>query len=277
MSDSADKPNEFDRSQLAAMRQETQRLWEQKAAFWDERMGEGNDFQRLLVGPATERLLRIQPGERVLDVACGNGVMARRLAQLGAEVVATDFSPTFLERAAARSGPLSERIEYRLADATDEAQLLALGEGSFDAAACNMALMDMPTIAPLARALVCLLKPGGRCVFATQHPCFNSNSPRFVLEEEDRQGDVVEVYALKIVGYLDVAPTKGAGIIGEPNPHYYFHRPLHELLNIFFDAGFVLDRIEEPAFGPDVVPSARLGWGSFKQFPPVLAARLLPR
>jgi cyclopropane fatty-acyl-phospholipid synthase-like methyltransferase len=42
-----------------------------------------------------ERLLALQPGERVLDVACGNGVMARRLALLGGRVTAVDFSPAW--------------------------------------------------------------------------------------------------------------------------------------------------------------------------------------
>ena len=47
---------------------------------------------------------------------------------------------------------LAHRIEYRLVDATDKEQLLALGEGRFDALVCNMVLMDMPVIDPLSRA-----------------------------------------------------------------------------------------------------------------------------
>ena len=77
--------------------------WESKAAFWDATMGEGNAFQRILVGPATERLLEVRQGESVLDVACGNGVFSRRLAELGASVVATDFSERFVELARART------------------------------------------------------------------------------------------------------------------------------------------------------------------------------
>ncbi len=71
---------------------ETQAIWDEKAEFWDERMGEGNAFQRVLIGPASERLLAIRPNELILDVACGNGVFARRLAHLGARVVATASS-----------------------------------------------------------------------------------------------------------------------------------------------------------------------------------------
>lgn len=89
--------------ELMALRQETQEIWEQKADHWDAQMGEGNAFHNQLVAPAAARLLVPQPGETILDVACGNGQFSRQLATLGATVVATDFSATFLARAATRT------------------------------------------------------------------------------------------------------------------------------------------------------------------------------
>ena len=255
---------------------ETQAIWDAKAAFWDARMGEGNAFQRRLVGPAAERLLAVRPGETVLDVACGNGVFARRLAALGARVVATDFSARFLELARARTTEHAHRIDYRQVDATDEAQLLALGAGRFDAAVCNMALMDMPVIAPLLGALPRLLTRTGRFVFAVPHPAFNSNAIRLGLEEEDRGGTLVETRSVKITGYLRVPPGKGAGMPGEPAPHWYFHRPLGELLGACFAAGFVLDGVEEPAFGPEDAAGPPLSWLRYTDIPPVLLARVRP-
>jgi 2-polyprenyl-3-methyl-5-hydroxy-6-metoxy-1,4-benzoquinol methylase len=260
----------------AALTRETQAIWDGKAAFWDEQMGEGNAWHRTLVAPAVERLLAPQVGETILDVACGNGQFARRLAELGANVVATDFSPTFLERARARSAAFAGRIDYRLVDATDEAQLLALGVGRFDAAVCNMALMDMTTITPLLRALGALLRPGGRFVFAVPHPCFNSNATTLALEEEDRAGELRETRSVRIAAYLDIPPGKGMGMPGEPAPHYYFHRPLHELLGACFAAGFVLDGLLEPAFDAASASPKPLSWANFTQIPPLLAARLRP-
>jgi len=90
-------------SQPIELNEETRAMWDQKASFWDERMGDGNDFHRLLVSPAAERLLNLQPGEMVLEIACGNGVFSRHMAQLGVCVIATDFSAQFLERARART------------------------------------------------------------------------------------------------------------------------------------------------------------------------------
>ena len=259
---------------LAALTRETQEIWDRKADHWDAQMGEGNAFHRQLVAPAVERLLVPRAGEQILDVACGNGQFARWLASIGATVVATDFSATFLERARARTIEHAERIDYRLVDATDEEQLLALGAGRFDGAVCNMALMDMPTIAPLLRAIARLLKPGGRFVFAVPHPCFNSNATRLALEEEDRGGELRETYSVRVDAYLQIPPGKGMGMPGEPEPHYYFHRPLHELLGACFAAGLVLDGFEELAFGPEAAGTRPLSWLNFKQIPPALVARL---
>ncbi|HLB29507.1 MAG TPA: class I SAM-dependent methyltransferase, partial [Dehalococcoidia bacterium] len=158
------------------MKRDAQARWEANAEFWDERFGEGNSFQKLLIGPSTERLLAVRPGATVLDIACGNGAFSRRLAHLGAQVVAFDFSRRFLERARTRTTEHADRIEYKLVDATDEAQLLALGPQRFDAAVCTMALMDMATIEPLLSALGQLLKPGGPFVFSVMHPCFNNTA-----------------------------------------------------------------------------------------------------
>lgn len=255
---------------------ETQEIWNAKAEFWDARMGEGNAFHRLMIGPAAERLLDLQAGELVLDVACGNGQFSRRMAVLGARVVATDFSSRFLELARARekAGEAPEgRIEYRQIDATDESQLLTLGKGRFDAAVCNMALMDMPEIEPLLQALTMLLKPRGRFVFTIQHPAFNSSNVRMLAEDEDRNGSLVMTHWLKVSRYLHLPPSKGCGMPDEPAPHYYFHRPLSEVLGTCFRNGFVMDGIEEPAFLSDERKHL-LSWENYPDIPPIFAARM---
>lgn len=256
---------------------ETRAFWDAKADYWDERMGDGNAFQRVLVGPAAERLLAIRPGERVLDIACGNGVFARRLAALGARVVATDFSARFLDLARARGTSGAAEIEYHLVDATDEEALAALGAGRFDAVVCNMAMQDMPTIDPLPRAVHRLLAPGGRFVFSVPHPAFNSNATRLGIEEEDRAGRLVETRYVRVADYLRQQPGLGVGMPGEPAPHWYFHRPLAVLLGACFAAGFALDGLEEPAFLPEDAGGVPLSWHNFSEIPAVLAARLRPR
>jgi 2-polyprenyl-3-methyl-5-hydroxy-6-metoxy-1,4-benzoquinol methylase len=256
--------------------EETRVAWNRNAAFWDKRMGEGNDFVEVLIWPATERLLELRPGERVLDVACGNGLSSRRLAALGAEVVAFDFAEEMIAHALERTTEHAERIKYLVLDATDEAALLALGEGQFDAAICNMALFDMAEIEPLMRALARLLRPGGRFVFSVLHPCFNNPHMALVAEMEDRESDVVTVYSVKIYDYITPTVTHAVAMRGQPKPQLIFHRSLEVLLGVGFDAGLVLDGLEERAFPPDH-PATRnyLSWGAnFSEIPPVLVARM---
>lgn len=265
---------EQDRRDLRALTPETWAIWDGNAEWWADYIGEGNQFQIEIVNPPTDRLLDLRPGERVLDIACGSGPFARRMARLGAEVVAFDFSERFIARARALSAEAGARIDYRVLDATDEAQLLTLGAQVFDAAVCNMALMGMTTIAPLLSALARLLKAGGRFVFSVTHPAFNTTAVSLLAEREDRGGELVTTYALKVTDYLDLAPAKGIGIVGQPRPHYYFHRPLGVLFGECFRAGFVLDGLEElrdPA-GPD--PARPFSTRNLPGIPPALVARM---
>jgi SAM-dependent methyltransferase len=255
----------------------TRAAWNENAAFWDARMGDaGNDFVNQLIWPAAQRLLDLHPAEQILDAGCGNGLYSRRLAALGAEVVAFDFAEALIEFARHYPSEQAARIRYHVIDATDEGALLALGEGQFDAALSTMALMDMAEIEPLFRALARLLRPGGRFVFAVSHPCFNQTGATHLAEMEDRGGEIVTTYAVKIRGYLTPTIAAGAAIAGQPQPQLYFDRPLHLLLGVGFAAGFVVDGLEERAFAPDSPPGRNpLGWnGNFSEIPPVLLVRM---
>ena len=268
-----------DLDDLASAHAETHEAWEINAGYWDDRIGEGNDFVNHLIWPATERMLALTSGERLLDAASGNGLYARRLAALGAEVVAFDFSAALIERARARTCARTldhGSITFHVRDATDEAALLTLGPQSFDAAICQMALFDIADIRPLMQALSRLLRPGGRIVFSVMHPCFNNPSTTHIAEQEDRDGEIVTTCAMKIYGYLSTVARRGAAIRGQPKAQVYFHRSLQTLLGICFEAGFVMDALEEPGFPPDY-PSGGdgLSWGgSFSEFPPVLMVRM---
>jgi 2-polyprenyl-3-methyl-5-hydroxy-6-metoxy-1,4-benzoquinol methylase len=251
--------------------------WNTNAVFWDERMAEGNDFFNLLVWPAVERLLRPREGDRLLDVACGNGLTSRRLANVKASVTAFDFSEAMINLARQRNVPAD--IDYRIIDATDRAKLLELGVASFDGALCNMALMDMADIDPLMNALTLLLRPNARFVFSVVHPCFNNPATVQMGELEDRAGTIVTTYSVKISRYLTAYTQVGLAMNGQPVPHPYFHRPLSALLAPALKAGLVLDAIEECAFPPEHIGgSTPLSWnGRFSEIPAALIVRMRPR
>ena len=171
------------------------------------------------------------------------------------------------------------KVDYRTVDATDVSALCELGVGRFDAALCNMALMDLADIVPLTQALAKLLRPEGRFVFSLTHPCFNNPSIVQMGEVEDRAGTLVSTYSVKVSRYLTPYTQAGIAMHGQPAPHPYFHRSLSALLGPCFAAGLVLDALEERAFPPEHLGgSTPLSWnGRFSEIPPVLVGRMRQR
>jgi len=252
---------------------EARRIWDTNAEWWDDRIGDGNQFQIELIEPATERLLGAVAGETVLDIGCGAGRFARRMAELGAYVVAFDFSERFIARAKKRTPSKTKSIEYHVTDATDREQLVALGKRRFDAAVVTMALMDMAAIEPLMSALRELLKPGGRFIFSVVHPCFDSSHTCKFAEQVIVDGRVTTRRGVMVRGYLTPTASKAEGIVGQPEPQHYFHRPLSMLFNAGFREGFVVDGLEEPAFQTGLEDAAAVWW-RHPDIPPVLVVRM---
>jgi len=235
---------------------------------------EGNDFFNLLCWPVLASFLDPQPDSAILDIACGNGLTSRRLAALGVNVTAFDFSANLIELAKQRSGGYASRITYHVMDATDESQLLSLGERKFDSALSNMALFDMPEIEPLFKALSKLLKPDGIFAFSLMHPAFNNPSSTHLAEEWD-DGQIQTRYAVKVSRYINQFQSQGLALRNQLKPQLYFHRPLKDYLNVAFQNGFVLDGFDERAFPPEHPQTNTLGWGGkFSEIPPTLIARV---
>ena len=252
---------------------DNRRIWDANARWWDDRIGDGNEFQTWLIEPATERLLAPAPGDTILDVACGAGRMTRRIAAGGAHVVAFDTSAAFIARARERT-PADAGIEYHVADAAHPESLVALGAQRFDKAVCTMALMDMPEIGPLFAALPQLLIPGGTFVFSVLHPCYLSAPNVRVAEiEEGPTGRERLRSSVKVSGYLTPSARQIEGISGQPVPHWCFHRPVSTLFGLGFAAGFMVDGLEEPRL-PDPPTGSGLSWRDLPDIPPILVVRM---
>jgi SAM-dependent methyltransferase len=115
-------------------------------------------------------LLPAVAGDRVLDIACGQGRMSRYLARLGAEVVGVDISAAMLGKARAAD---PETITYIHADVTAHP---AWWDGRpFHGCTCELALMDIDDLAGTLSTVTAVLRPGGWFVASIVHPCFPGN------------------------------------------------------------------------------------------------------
>src|SRR2546430_5722181 len=121
---------------------ENRRIWDANASWWDDRIGDGNDFQTVLIEPATERLLEVVAGDTILDAACGAGRFARRMAELGARVVAFDYSAEFIARARERTSS-DAAVEYHGGDAANAEAVLSPGSNRVNKAGWTQGILGM--------------------------------------------------------------------------------------------------------------------------------------
>jgi ubiquinone/menaquinone biosynthesis C-methylase UbiE len=105
-------------------------------------------------------LLAIEPGTRVLDVACGTGGVALRVARAGAEVLGIDISADQLTKA--RRAAAAESLEIRFDEG--DCQELPYGDAEFDAVTSAFGAIFAPDHARTAAELARVCRPGGRLV-----------------------------------------------------------------------------------------------------------------
>ena len=65
-----------------------------------------------------------------------------------------------------------------------------------------------------------------------------------------------------------------AGIIGQPEPQWFFHRPISALFRLGFEAGFVVDGIEEPRLPEADQRKAGIRWHDMPDMPPIMVVRM---
>ena len=107
-----------------------------------------------------------QPGERVLDLACGTGAVPELVAAKGIEVVGVDLAPALIEQAEERAAERELDIDYRVGDA----EALDLDDASFDVVTSTCGVMFAPDHAAVAKELARVVKPGGRIGLACRTP-----------------------------------------------------------------------------------------------------------
>lgn len=189
------------------------------------------------VTPVIASFLGRGPG-RCLEVGCGGGLHLPALVELGWTVTGVDLSADQLRVARRRMG---ETVELIRADAAS----LPFADASFDAVVGAFIHTDLADWPGAVREKARVLRPGGRFVYAGVHPCFCGPFVRYRMDEQVPQ--IVGSY--RDTAWKSDSPAFGDGIRSVVGTR---HLPLADFLNTFLDAGFALERFEEP--GPEDFP-----------------------
>ena len=119
-----------------------------------------------IVGESLAEAVDIRAGERVLDVAAGNGNATLAAARRFAQVTSTDYVPALLEKGRARAAAEGLAVSFQVADA----EQLPFDDGSFDAVLSTFGSMFTPDHARPAREMLRVVRSGGRIGLANWTP-----------------------------------------------------------------------------------------------------------
>lgn len=108
----------------------------------------------------------VKAGDKVLDVACGTGVVAITAACRGATVKGLDLAPALIEEARRNAALVALPVEF----AEGDAELLPYRDGEFDVVLSQFGHMFAPRPEVAVREMLRVLKPGGRIAFSTWPP-----------------------------------------------------------------------------------------------------------
>lgn len=214
--------------------------WDHAADAYAGGQASGRDVYRLaFFGPAQVALCGDVRGQRILDLGCGSGYLARALAARGARVDGVDLSPNMVAHARRAEAERPLGVTYHVADAAAAGDLFA--PGSFDLVVSCLALQDMSDPAATFRAARALLRPGGRFVASITHPATNTPSREWLREPGGgkRALCVDRDFEPTVIQY----PWRGwAYDFTTPG----LHVPLQQWVAWALEAGFSLRGLHEP-------------------------------
>ena len=228
---------------------EVGRMWDANAEAWTTLARQGCDIYRdFLNTPAFMAMLPDVSGLRGLDIGCGEGHNTRMLARRGASMTAIDISKKFIAFAQDKEREEPLGIVYRAASAIE----LPFADETFDFATAFMSLMDMPDQDKALREAHRVLKPRGFLQFSITHPCFMTTRWRWVRDEAGARvaiecGDYFEGADGQVDEWIFTGATQEQRAEFSKFRVPRFLRTLSAWLNTILDAGFTLERFEEPS------------------------------
>lgn len=231
--------------------------WEKAAIWYDDLLqsGEGT-YQSDLILPNVLRLLSLKKGEKVLDLACGQGLFSREFAKTGAEVTGVDLSSKLITIAKERS---PRDIEFHVAPA-DKLDFLA--DNTYDAVVCVSAIQNIKNVGGVFTEACRVIKPKGRLLIVMNHPAFRI--PKRSAWEFDeakkiqyrRVDEYISESSSEIVmnpglnmsrGHVGRTDLSDKSVLGSDASvsTVSFHHPLQFYFKALHKAGFAVRRLEE--------------------------------
>ncbi|HVT75005.1 MAG TPA: class I SAM-dependent methyltransferase [Candidatus Paceibacterota bacterium] len=210
--------------------------WGGVAGWYDKVVNDEDSYQSQVILPSIVRLMAPKRGDRILDLACGQGFFSHVLAAEGAHVTGVDIAPELID--IARTHAMHNQ-EFYVSSADD---LRAFKDKTYDAALCVLAIQNIEKMNIAFKEVGRVVKPGGKFVVVLNHPAFRiPNKSAWGFDDKaDAQYRRVDEYISESRAAIDMHPGQA-----KKDVTYSFHRPIQNYSKALANAGFAIARIEE--------------------------------
>ncbi len=213
--------------------------WGNVAGWYDTVVNDKDSYQVNVILPNILRIMAPEKGQRILDLACGQGFFTHALASKGPHMTGVDISPELIDIARKHAGH-NEEFYVSPSDV-----LTKFKDKSFHAALCVLAIQNIERMGMTFKEVSRVVDKGNRFVLVLNHPVFRipgQTSWDFDLKK-NAQYRRVDEYLSESRAAIDMNP--GSNPKEKKEMTYSFHRSLQAYSKSLANAGFAIARIEE--------------------------------
>jgi SAM-dependent methyltransferase len=233
--------------------------WDPVAKWYNGWVGKrGSLYHRAVALPTVMDLADPKAGELLLDLGCGQGVLAPHVLRKGARYQGVDGSRTLIQLARRHHGEgpkAREAAQFILGDVRKLASLTEIQAGGADVAVFMLSVQDMDPLEEVLAAAAWALKPAARIVIFMLHPAFRvprqsgwGYDPGRKLTYR-RVDSYLTPRGVPMKAYAEVSARPSGTTMS-------FHRPLKDYVNTLSSLGFFLEHLDELP-DPNVEPSTK--------------------
>lgn len=218
---------------------EPPRGWSNVADWYDKLAGAGgHTYQQELILPRVTEILKRNRVKSVLDLACGQGVLARALPA-SVDYCGADIAPALVQKAQQRN--TRPNCTFLAVDCSSED--FGLEKKDFSAAAILLAIQDVKEVEQLLRNAAGHLAERGILIIVMNHPCFRipRQSQWHIDEANKMQSRLLKSY----MSLQEIPISVNPGLAHNSETVNYYHRSLGAYSKALFAAGFAIEELEE--------------------------------